>query len=1513
MSISKIDIDEVIYKLLQGLRQKGFSIGTDAYIKTTELFHWFLKEKKGNSFTDFAPYLAPLICKSDEEQTNFKPLFQALFTNEFTAFENSFFAERNHEAAEASKKYKKLLNYLALAIFGSGAFFAVYKIWQYKNIPPTPIYENLLTQPFYVNRNDTVSLTENDVFKNMKDTSKFNVEYDIRNAKQKRKGFSAKHYFRQYGKDTISVKITSIKPGIDSTKEFSEIFVGPEKPTITSEQDEIEIGDENTFTANIDSTINTGFYWEVKKLSSNNDTIKPVYTNSKTIKHVFNEEGEYVVSIKYDKSTSPILKNFPDEKLTASIYQKVKKPGLELDINQTLPLQTTNTIVNKWWLAGLSLLALLFCYLAYRVFKNNIKKITAVKNSTTDIFSGDKPPYDLKFLDRNKNISYTYDLLRLSNHLKKRIDSPDFFLDISKTIKQSIANRGFPTPGFSQKQQTRQCLFLIDQAYKNSQQVKLFSYLAMYLIKHQVKLDFYFYYQTPDKFYTDEDGPRTTLQTLKDRYYNCTLIFFTDGTNFPEYNAAILKESITIGFAYWQQRLLVTPVNYNDWGRNEKLLSTFFNVIPADVVGLLELIRAMDTDSSDVNLLYGQLYSYQSKHVDFNTVIGLQEYLKDEELFQWLCALAIHPKIYWEVILEIGKAIVANPAKINYENLLKLARIQWVHEGNFPTATRLELLKVLTSENEIKARDTFLKMLDEIPMGDEQFSYEEKQISRYANSFVLYATGIQKYTADENIKDGEEKFITLYKNKNLSDNAFKIYIEKKEIEQGNWNTPIINENKNIGIEKYIHSKEEQQLNINRNLQSKYKKMMLRYASFFGASLLLLGYIFFNKNAIAKSRVNDYLKITDTSIQTANTTIVELNTKDCFTKLLLSSKDTTANLEILNGTTILNSRNITPVDSLFVTSILKNLNYDSNKTLTYKLTINGELFIKEMPLVAGTHNISLIGCEKNEQLNVTYKTGYNEDTTAVFNAFKETGYLIKVIPTSDYDKQAANRVTFDSAIGKNNMFTYGDNLIKNGFPLKNITIYNEKNTQKNIVIDGQKELDALPTYTTKTLKSLLLDDTLQKTVKAVKSSIKILYAGNISISTITQTKNCLQNNFIVTNEQKGIAKTTVNQIKYFNENFKDSLSNILACLKTYFPQKTFAIVKASSKEANGAAAEIQLFDETKNTIRVSITVSDDVLTAQANKLRDNLIKNDYTCSPLTSSRNINASVIEYHYPEQLADANNIKRIYSNYFRTSQISLQYSPDPKNSYINIRIKKLNEPVKDRLTLTDVKFPKTINVKDKFPVAFVAAFNQPTNSGNMVYTGEICLSKVSRLIIPLNSCKNISFKKAGRVIISEEIDASGLSAGTYYVNVKIDKLLDTNIGKLTITERNVETNNNVMVEKSNCDTVYYYTGSNKYDISFKGENYSNTQLKQLGINLSLLERDAKMTLFSIAKDKCPEDKISFYAGETKTITFCDGTKATLKMINWQNEIQYKKTLEAIFDITLCQSSKNNRRVKAN
>jgi hypothetical protein len=64
-------------------------------------------------------------------------------------------------------------------------------------------------------------------------------------------------------------------------------------------------------------------------------------------------------------------------------------------------------------------------------------------------------------------------------------------------------------------------------------------------------------------------------------------------------------------------------------------------------------------------------------------------------------------------LLEAGKTIVSDSTKINYDTLLKLVRINWVHQGSIPPSVRLELLKTLR-ENEL-AEKTLLRMLDEAP------------------------------------------------------------------------------------------------------------------------------------------------------------------------------------------------------------------------------------------------------------------------------------------------------------------------------------------------------------------------------------------------------------------------------------------------------------------------------------------------------------------------------------------------------------------------------------------------------------------------------------------------------------------------------------------------------------------------------------------------------------------------------------------------------------------------------
>ena len=1501
MNSSKINIDEVIYKLLQGLRRKGYSIGTDAYIKTTEVFYWFLKERKGNSMAEFARYLAPVICKSVEEQTDFKLIFQELFANEFTAFETSLFTEIQKKEEREKKKKRHRLKNIILIIFGLSILALLFVIWKNKSTFPIPDYNKLVTQPLYVNRNDTVAFCGNDVFKNMRDSNKFYVEYNIHKAKTKHNGFQAKHCFDQFGRDTITAKIKSKKPGIDSTIEFLKIFVGPEKLYINAEKDEIDEGDKNIFTANIDSTIKTDFYWEIIKENNSTNNVKDsIRLKGNPVTYTFKEEGNYIINVKYDVSKNDFLKDFPADKLSGSYYQKVTTPGLQLNADYTAPPPMVKASVNKWWLFGLLFLSLLLLYAAIKLLRKNVKKLSQKKS--IDIFTGNKPPFDLSFSNRNKNISYTYDLLRLSNHLKKRIDSPDFFLDISKTIKQSILNRGFPTPGFSQKQQTRQCLFLIDQAYKNSQQVKLFSYLAMYLIKNQVKLDFYFYYQTPDKFYTDVDGPRFTLQTLKDRYYNCALIFFTDGTNFPEYNAPGLKETITIGFAYWQHRLLVTPVNYNDWGRNERLLSTFFNVIPADVVGLLELIRALDTESSTTKMLQGQFNSYESKHVDFSTIKGLKEYLHDDEIFQWVCALAIHPKIYWEIILEIGKAIVVNPAKINYETLLKLARIQWIHEGNFPTNLRLELLKVLTRENEIKAREIFLKMLDEITMGDEQFSYEEKQMSRYANSFVLFATGIPKYTTDKNIQDDEERFISLYKNESIADNAFKIYIEKKETAEGNWNTPISSENENIGIQKYIDAKEKDELNAIRYERLKRNNKLARYIGGSVALLLLLGYIFFNKDAIAKSRINKYLKITDTTILTEKSILVSVDTTECLKKLLLLSKDSVATLEIIKGSSLVAKKIIKYGDSLILAVSLKNfLNDNENKNITYRLIVNEQLFRKQMPMLAGNYFISLTGCEK-ERLNITYNVGYNEDTTAVFSAFSEERNLINKIPATNNNIPKANRVTFDSIIGKNEIFNYADKLIKAGFPLKNVSVRNRQTAQKNIIIDGQDNLNAIPNFTIEQLRKLLFPDTINK------SSVHIFYGNNVVASKIKQVENCLSNQFYVSTSKNMIPKSSVNLINYYNESFKDSATSLRNCLQKYFPDKVFEISKAKPERNNRMAAEIFFENDDIVLPPITIYISDESLRSKASRYKNDLESWGFPAITIGLTKKITRNSIEYYDPAQLNNVNYIKRTFSVYFRRESIAIRYIPDASKKYIKVDIVNVAVPTKTRFTITDAKFPKSIYVNEKFSVAFIITANNVSNDlPTAVYRGNICIKEnnMTQQKKINSACENFSFKSDEKTIISKGIITS-YASGNYPIRVTIDELkIDTIIGYLSI-KANVSPRDEENVKATVCDTIYSYVGpSDDYTI-FKGQTYDKSNLKRKGIELTLISKDPKSISLNITAGKCPAMKISFYPGEIKTVTLCDDTKITLRSVNAEKTSTNRQNNWALFDVILCDAVLN-------
>ena len=132
-------------------------------------------------------------------------------------------------------------------------------------------------------------------------------------------------------------------------------------------------------------------------------------------------------------------------------------------------------------------------------------------------------------------------------------------------------------------------------------------------------------------------------------------------------------------------------------------------------------------------------------------------------MFQWLCAICVYPRIKWEVLVEIGKAILDKygaPEKLNYSNLLKLCRITWMQQGVFPQMTRLELLKQLTIENELCARERLLHMLNystSIYGANGCFFEEEKKRQQITNQFILHANNNAHYSQYAASKDAFKK------------------------------------------------------------------------------------------------------------------------------------------------------------------------------------------------------------------------------------------------------------------------------------------------------------------------------------------------------------------------------------------------------------------------------------------------------------------------------------------------------------------------------------------------------------------------------------------------------------------------------------------------------------------------------------------------------------------------------------------------------------------------------------
>ncbi|MBS1663625.1 MAG: hypothetical protein JST68_21460 [Bacteroidetes bacterium] len=460
-----------------------------------------------------------------------------------------------------------------------------------------------------------------------------------------------------------------------------------------------------------------------------------------------------------------------------------------------------------WWLL-LLVPALAFAYALIRDRRAQKKAVIRAEQALID--KADKPrarpdagPHEVPMENHDVQlVARENEMGPLFRSMRTRVEDESMLLSIPRSIRKIIHSGGAPGLVFTSRMRQEEFLILIDATNVKSQQLQLFNYLARLLEDENIRITL-FHYRTWDNFYNSDYPLGIPLVRLQELYRSSTLIIFGTASQLVHPSIPSVDSELTSFLKEWENMAILTPKPWPDWDWREKVLQENFILLPADIQGQLQLIKAIkERQQGQEGFLKKQGDWYEAGYYDFTDFDELKDYLGgDEDLLQWVCAVAIYPKIKWEMLVEVGRALltgVGHPEKLNYTNLLRLVRIQWMQEGVWPEGIRLEMLKHLTVANELVARTTILEVLQyaDLSYGEDHFFRSELEHQRMTNEFILFANG-----REEKYKDSYVLFKHRWENQKIFDGPLRRYLDKQKGDL--YETPIQFNGENVSVGEYF--------------------------------------------------------------------------------------------------------------------------------------------------------------------------------------------------------------------------------------------------------------------------------------------------------------------------------------------------------------------------------------------------------------------------------------------------------------------------------------------------------------------------------------------------------------------------------------------------------------------------------------------------------------------------------------------------------------------------------------
>jgi tetratricopeptide (TPR) repeat protein len=768
------------------LYANGFSVKPDDYIELLKITERF----GSHDIDETAKWICPIIATNETEQTRFYNIIEQ-------------YKKLSGAASAGSSNQNKspwLTRRSTIAIALAAIALLIWFIWASLPKETYPLQES--NRQRVIKKGDSLLLDAAALLRVPADTEKVRVQWEFEDG-SKKNGSRVAHIFTTPGKTLVKRQFSSAHYALPTTADTLQVTVCNDIPNIILNvpAQPIAVGQPVTVSATVNALPGTVSFYQWNINDSIFTTDQPAVSGL-----VFLKEGEIAVQCKavVDSVLSPCTAT--DNK-TITVFDN----GLHYNAIFSAAHPGSYSVKERlqWWV-NLLLLLPAAAALLYSIFKRR-KKPSKKPPQRPPVETLNKGPAEIPFEQNDlRFIQQDKELRRTLVQMRYRAEEETLALSVPATINAIIQSGGSPSLVYAPLTQQQRYLVLIDGANPKSMLTRLFTWLVKSIAEDGIPATV-FYYNKKLACYNDAFPGGISLQRLAEIYSNDTLIIIGKAWELVYSAYPVIEEKILQELNRWQNKAIITPVPVQDWSVREKILQQYLVLLPADTSSLQKLVPALrEKIKPNTSLLSMEAREqYSVLQTDFNDITALKEYLdNDEALFQWLCSICIYPRLKWEIVVEIGKIILekyGQPAQLNYTSLLKLCRISWMQQGVFPQATRLELLKELTVENEVLARERLLKMLEYSTsvFGEKGYLFEEeKRRQRLTNQFILHANDQERFAV---FKDSHDAFKKIWANDRILDMPLKKYLDKSGEE--NWTTPVNNGQRSVGLATYFSQQE----------------------------------------------------------------------------------------------------------------------------------------------------------------------------------------------------------------------------------------------------------------------------------------------------------------------------------------------------------------------------------------------------------------------------------------------------------------------------------------------------------------------------------------------------------------------------------------------------------------------------------------------------------------------------------------------------------------------------------